>query len=420
MINIIPAKPGTIDGITYASVTPVHDSLGILTDLLYFDSSGTQVLDHNIFNLPPPGAPVTTGPKISNPNGSFAITFTFPGGSETDSFTKDGVWFREDNFNAAGTLISYSLNNPPGTVHSGQIDGLFFSFVGESFTASGQLTSETWLNNVNGNFSQVASEFFDGSGGYKFYLNGQPQVREQLTTDITGQAYTSTLQEFAADGTLQSETFYKSGHSVLVDFVPGQPISVSAFLATDSQLATLTSNIAIADSAAAVGANLDALETDVGSIGTITLTDRGTPVLTVTQAEASADSAVLGKITSDYVLQTNLSGGAVTEQGHGDGLTISVVRGNDTVTGGGTQETFVVPTNFGKLSITDFAANLSGPQHDTIVLPKGDFHDFSTLVADAASGGGGVVVTAAHGDQLTLPGLTLVGLQGAGTDFQFV
>ena len=425
MIIIIPAKPGTIDGIAYASVTPVHDSLGILTDLLYLDKSGTQVLDQDLFALPPPGTPVTTGPEIANPNGSFTIKFTFPGGYEIDSFTKDGLWVREDNYSTStpggpGTLTSYSLNNPPGMVHSGQIDGLYFSSTSEGFTASGHLASKVWSNNVNGDYQQVASEFFDSTGGYKFYLNGLPQVREQLTTDIQGQAYSSILAEFAANGTLESETFYRSGHAVLLDFVPGQAISVPAFLATDSQLATVTGDIAIADRAAVVGANLDALEADVGSIGSITLTDRGTPVLTVTGAEASADSAVLAKITGDYVLLTHLGGGAVTEQGHGDGLTISVVRGNAQVTGGGNRETFVVPANFGQATISDFAAHLSGPQHDTIVLHKSDFANFPALLGDAAAGGGGVVLTAGHGDHLTLPGLSLAGLQGAGADFQFV
>jgi hypothetical protein len=359
-----------------------------------------------------------------NSDGSFTIQFTFQGGYEIDSFTKADIWYREDNYvtsspGGPGTLISYSINDPPGTVHSGQIDGLYFSSNSESFTASGQLASETWSNNVNGNYTQVASEFFDGSGGYKFYLNGQPQVREQLTTDITGQAYSSILAEFAANGSLQSETFYRSNGSVLLDFVPGQPISVSDFLATASQLATVTSDIAIAGRGATIGAHLDALEADAGSIGAITLTDHGTPLLSVTSAEESADSAVLAKITSDYVLLTSLSGGAVAEQGHGDDLTIQVVRGNDRVTGGGSQETFALPTKFGTVSITDFAAHLSGPQHDTIVLHKGDFADFSAVLADASASGGGVVLTDGHGDHLTLTGLSLAALNGASADFHF-
>ena len=59
--------------------------------------------------------------------------------------------------------------------------------------------------------------------------------------------------------------------------------------------------ISIADTAANVSANIDALNADA-DVTSIALTDAGTPTLTLTAAQASSDGKALGEITSPYTI----------------------------------------------------------------------------------------------------------------------
>jgi len=63
-------------------------------------------------------------------------------------------------------------------------------------------------------------------------------------------------------------------------------------------------SVSVSDSAANIAALLDTLQADIAQISAITLTDGGTPTLTLTAQQASNDAAILAKITSPYVLST--------------------------------------------------------------------------------------------------------------------
>jgi len=103
--------------------------------------------------------------------------------------------------------------------------------------------------------------------------------------------------------------------------------------------------------------------------------------------------------------------------GFQDNLTIKSVY-SDYTTGGGSNETFVYTPNFGNATVTDFA----GTGHDSFVLPKSEFADFNSLLAQTQMSGGNAVSTSANGngDHLTLLGVTTATLATLGADFYFV
>ena len=68
--------------------------------------------------------------------------------------------------------------------------------------------------------------------------------------------------------------------------------------------------IGVVDTAADVSANIDALNADA-AVGSITLTDSGTPALTLTVAQALGDAGALGKITASYVVDVADTAAAV-------------------------------------------------------------------------------------------------------------
>jgi hypothetical protein len=143
-------------------------------------------------------------------------------------------------------------------------------------------------------------------------------------------------------------------------------------------------------------------------------------VLSLSQAQTVADAALLAKVTGSYVLDVANPDGSTTTTGYGNGLTIDAAAGGaDTITGGGSSETFVLAAGFGQDAITDFYQHLSGPGADAISLPSAEFQDFAAMLGDAQTVGANTVITAAGGDALTLLNVTKATLAGLSADFTF-
>jgi hypothetical protein len=107
-------------------------------------------------------------------------------------------------------------------------------------------------------------------------------------------------------------------------------------------LAAITNSnlvVNVSDSAANVAANFDALAADT-RISSITLTDGGTPTLTLTAAQAQNDAATLAKISSPY---------ALVASGGGAPVTVSYFLANH-----------ISLDASGQISIADMAANVAG------------------------------------------------------------
>ncbi|HWF00971.1 MAG TPA: NF038122 family metalloprotease [Caulobacteraceae bacterium] len=73
-----------------------------------------------------------------------------------------------------------------------------------------------------------------------------------------------------------------------------------------------TSQANVSNTAAWVSANIDGLEAQflAGTLGTITLTDGGTPTLSLTEAQVAADAGALGKIVSAFTITASGTLGA--------------------------------------------------------------------------------------------------------------
>jgi hypothetical protein len=113
-----------------------------------------------------------------------------------------------------------------------------------------------------------------------------------------------------------------------------------------------------------------------------------------------------------------LQNGGYQITGEANGATL-VSHGDDVMTGGGSDETFVLHTMFGADSITDFSSHASGAGHDIISLTTADFADFHALLSAATNSGSNVSIAAPHGQTLTLDGLNTATLAGLAADFTF-
>ena len=93
------------------------------------------------------------------------------------------------------------------------------------------------------------------------------------------------------------------------------PLTADQAVGVNSLLVSkLPSNLAVSDLAANVLADLDELEVmaAAGHLGSVTLTDIGTPVLQVSADQLTSDASVLGIITGTY--QVQISGGITANQ----------------------------------------------------------------------------------------------------------
>ena len=192
------------------------------------------------------------------------------------------------------------------------------------------------------------------------------------------------------------------------------------FIPDQAALDKIAGGLDILGQSAVISTNFDALAADVVHIQSVAFAD-ASPVLSLSQTQAAADAGLLAKVTGSYVLDVANPGGSTTTTGHGAGLTIHAVASSaDTITGGGSSESFVLPPNFGHDAITDFYQHLSGAGADAITLPSSDFANFTAMLGDAKTVGGiNTVITASDGDALTLLNLTKTTLATAGADFKF-
>ena len=116
-------------------------------------------------------------------------------------------------------------------------------------------------------------------------------------------------------------------------------VTVTGVLAADAVSAaaqTGVTSVSVSDTAANVAANIDALETltGTGQLATVILTNGGTPTMTITATQLSADAAALALISSAHNLAVTI-----------------VLAANATSVGGQTHVTAV--------SVSDTAANVA-------------------------------------------------------------
>lgn len=130
----------------------------------------------------------------------------------------------------------------------------------------------------------------------------------------------------------------------------------------------LTGPVAISDSAVSVAANIDGLQALAakGDLGSIALTDSGTPSLLLSAAQLSADSAVLNQISGPYTLTVTAGAAAISITapsahattvefiGTASQFTLGAANGAVTVTGNGVTDHLsgVLQIAFNDLTVT--------------------------------------------------------------------
>jgi hypothetical protein len=170
------------------------------------------------------------------------------------------------------------------------------------------------------------------AGALSSYFHAGPAAAAAAITDsaATVQANLDALQTLAAAGKVASIALSDAGTPTLSltaaqwtadataisEFAGNYALTVTGL--TAAQVAGLAGNahvasVTVSDSAAHVGANLDALQTlaAAGKLSPVTLTDGGTPTLSITGAQAAADLAALNDIAGPYSI-TLTDGGTPT------------------------------------------------------------------------------------------------------------
>jgi hypothetical protein len=196
----------------------------------------------------------------------------------------------------------------------------------------------------------------------------------------------------------------------------------AAFVANETTLNKVTGGVAISDSEANIVASAFSLLGDIGHIKSVYFTDVGTPTLKLTALQVAEVQPILSKIANDYILDDLTAPGVTITTGHGNFLTIDDVPTTDTITGGGTNETFVFDAGLGHATLVDFSSYLTGTTHDTIQLSSADFGSFTALTGSEASQHGTDVwlQSKASGDLIVIDNLTTKTLGTLSADFKFV
>ncbi len=234
-------------------------------------------------------------------------------------------------------------------------------------------------------------------------------------TASDGKPITLTYAQYTADSAAIGKLASSAGLTVT-----GAPIGSLATIEHDPHVTSIT----ILDTAANVASAFDDLQAHAATVTSIRFTDKATPSLTLTAAQAEADAGLLPKITSPYVLDIEGTHGAMssafeayaeassqwvyTELSDTDGSHSYEVRGsglkliashNDDFNLLGHNETVVFGANgFGSAEISGFTTG------DVIQFSKSTFANFSEL-STHVSGTTDAVITDTAGDSLTLKGI---------------
>jgi T5SS/PEP-CTERM-associated repeat protein len=246
-------------------------------------------------------------------------------------------------------------------------------------------------------------------------------------TDITGQSYTGEKEDFDANGALTR---------VLITGVTGQAYSS---LEEDYSAGTYTGYKAYYT---ITGQSYTGEEVDVSAtnqLEKVVYTGMSSTPYSSVEEDFSA-GALNGEIydftnvsgTSYYAYQVQENASGVAQQeilDNNDGSHTIIGLGaagqtftsiaDDTFTGGGANETFVVTPIFGSDTITDFYQYTSGATHDTISLSTSEFANFAAVLGGAQNVGANVVITATDGDTLTLDNVSTAMLNANPGDFTF-
>ncbi len=393
------------DGSLYGSQIYSYAANGDI-DIRYVDGKGLQFLE-----------------QIDRANGTHAqITKAATGlaySTQQNEFDKNWVLIKQIHLTAAGAVLetlSWSTD-AAGTVSTivtdaaGKttlIDKLFvdkhhevstFGITGQAYTSQVQSFSAAWQLN--------AQSLLDAKGmvleydSFKYSAAGHMIFEQQDFADghhlqtsheVTGQAYSDAVMTFDAAWNLTKMTLTKPDGSLYANVI-------------GRVLADGSKELKYYDARGALF--LDQFDKKDGSH--IQLGTTATGLFHAYEYDFDQN----WKLTQSV---QNNNNGTNTVTGYGSGLTLhSTGLGNDFMTGGGSNETFVFGLDFGRETITDFIAEGSG--HDLISVNHTLVSDWTHLLADMRQVGGDVQITLNPNNIITLQHMTIAQLHA--NDFIF-
>lgn len=289
-------------------------------------------------------------------SGSSVAPIVYAGGSET---VYSGATLQNVEISGAGTLSVESGANVVGDILFGPAGGRL-QLIGATLPAikiDGLAVGDTIdLNNIAG-------------GNSATYANGT------LTIANTSSASIGTVLATLSLGTAPDGAFTvgSDGHG-------GTLITITAY--TVAQIAAaeapngngLPGGAVVVDSAANVSTNIDLLQkvAFAQELTSVTLTDSGTPALSMTAAQFAADGKAIAAITGNFVLDvtasssatiTGLAAHATVVEFSGASTSYSVAAGNGTITvsNSGQTDTITGVTALQFSNATEIVATASHP-----------------------------------------------------------
>lgn len=230
------------------------------------------------------------------------------------------------------------------------------NMVFQSWSVAAYLSSDGWYaedsayNNQSGASSQMAVVEFDLSAAPAFTLSST------YTVSFTG-SFEQYQISHAADGSL-----------VVADTVSGRDGTdtlhgIAELQFSDGVWTASTGQMAFTVSAAQASASLDQYQqmAAADTLQSITLTDAGTPVLTLSGGQLAADRDALAKIDGNFTLSVTI-GSTVqpltgfASEGHGTVAIFGGMAASYTVTPAGNGETVTVGANGWTDNLSDFTA----------------------------------------------------------------
>lgn len=227
---------------------------------------------------------------------------------------------------------------------------------------------------------------YDPSGGGTVNLNG-------VSNELGVQAGTGEYLVSAQDMTQVTYTGGTGTDALLITtstdngltWAPETTLSVTGALDSTSAAAAQAppAPLVVADSAANISANLDALETKAaaGELASVTPTDSGFGIVTATAAQLASDSAAIADIGGNFILDVDASAANATLAGLTSHATVAVFTAK-------AAEYVVTPSGDGtSFTVTDTGTGRSSVDHLSAITAL-QFADGTDFIANAPSGTG--------------------------------
>ena len=410
-----------ISGQPYTAQEKTYDSAGALTGRIYFNYDGSVYI-------------AGTAEALANGGvGYLYATGTALAGQSYSSYETD---FADsgDKARYEGATTNYTgIGGEPYNAESVSVDP-YGRLTGQDFTAArGEPFSSYEYDYVGGVFSGSTFTYTSVPSGasYSSYEVDTNQANALsgetfFFTGITGQNYTGEEEDFDANANLtrvlltgvQNQAY----SSLKLDYSAGTYEGYEAFYNVSSESYT-------GEEIDVTAANVITSATFTGLIGkpysSVTETYSNGAVATTTYDFTDQD----GQGFYAYQATEDANGAPLQEVVDNDDSTHTIVgyqngetlttQGDDTFTGGGSNETFVFDSVYGHDTITDFATYLTGAGHDTISLPTSEFLNPAAVLKATVDTPQGAVITAPDGDTIFLMNVSKAVLAANSADLAF-